>query len=816
MEPRFPKGITIRILAYLMLVALVPVLLLAGYLGWQQIDSAPVEATSSLANNWWLPLVCLAAATVTAFLLWQDLIRHVAMPLNDLIHVAEQLHAGNAQADFAIHGPAPIMRLAQTLQGIAQRLVLQQEELAVSTTVAQVMTSSAQPNDLLGSLAEHLADLVQATGCWILLQQGHEQPQVAARHGDYYAPHDIASLLHSEPSAIQIAMSGQRPLIIRDTNESPFVPAETGYADRSVMVLPLIVKEQTIGAAVLGDNRSPRDFSETDAERAMSIARQVAMAIENARLYDSAQRHLHDLSLLYQTSAAISATLDEQVVFDMATQAFAKVFDVDQCQLIVFDNQIWGQIVAEYSDQPGPGLRGLRLPVAGNALLEWVQENKRTLSILNVHSDPMLVGIVDSMALQEVKSLLALPLVSKGDAIGAIILHALSQPRAFNSEEISLAQTLANQIASVVQNARLYQQMSEEKRKFELAALSMGEGLIILDRDANLMFVNPQANTLLGINQTVLNLPLATVCPQPEMRDLLERREDTTDDIVIGEMQTTNGIRVRDLTLSLSPVRDEHNELQWWVMVIHDITRLKELDRLKSEFISTVSHELRTPLASIIGFAEMLLTQQPGQLTEIQDEFMNIIYTSAEHLLTLVNDLLDVSRMESGRFRLEKKPIQPYPIVHQVFSATKPAADQKKLQFALNADKNLPPVLADEQRLEQVLNNLVSNAIKFTDQGGKVSVTISQTDRHMRFAISDTGIGIPEEDMPKLFSKFYRSSQAVQKAIGGTGLGLYIARNIVESHGGQIEAKSKLGEGTTIWFSLPLHEPPGSPGKDII
>jgi len=189
----------------------------------------------------------------------------------------------------------------------------------------------------------------------------------------------------------------------------------------------------------------------------------------------------------------------------------------------------------------------------------------------------------------------------------------------------------------------------------------------------------------------------------------------------------------------------------------------------------------------------------------VQSEFVGIVYRSAEQLLALVNDLLDVSRLESGRFLLNPEPLDPADLVRRVQGSLQPLAEAKALRVRLEMPARLPLILVDPHRLEQVLTNLLSNAIKFTPEGGEVTVAVAEEGGKLRFAVTDTGIGIPAQDMERVFGRFYRSAESIRRAIGGTGLGLYIAKNIVESHGGEIGLESQEGQGTRVWFSLPVN-----------
>ena len=397
------------------------------------------------------------------------------------------------------------------------------KELSTFGRVGRIITSSLDLNTLLDDMANHLAEIADGTGCLIILLDPETQlPIPMAAYGEYYDDYHNLELDGGEPSAVMAAMSSQQPVVIRDMNNSSLVAPRLSHRrpDMSMLALPVIVKDRAIGVALVGDNRHIRDFYPDVIEMAVAVANQFAVAIENVRLYESTQRHLHDLSLLYQTSAAISTTLDEGTIFEMAIQAFTKVFDVEACRLIVFEDNMWAKLATETLTRSSrqAGITHIRL--MDNAVLESLAENRRPLAIGEEQRE-LLDSLREFGDIGDILSALVVPLVAKGDVIGCIILIT-GDARQFNAEEIGLAQTLANQIAGVIQNARLYGQMEEEKRKFELAALNIGEGLIILDREDTLLFANPQAQAMLGLGDSPsLGLPLTTLCPQPQMLELL-------------------------------------------------------------------------------------------------------------------------------------------------------------------------------------------------------------------------------------------------------------------------------------------------------
>jgi two-component system phosphate regulon sensor histidine kinase PhoR len=267
----------------------------------------------------------------------------------------------------------------------------------------------------------------------------------------------------------------------------------------------------------------------------------------------------------------------------------------------------------------------------------------------------------------------------------------------------------------------------------------------------------------------------------------------------------------RELMAYSAPIRDASGKLMGAVGILQDVSPLRaaerereRLEQLKAEFISNVSHELRTPLTASMGYTELLLSGGVGEVPEAQREFLQTIYESNQHLQWLVDDLLDVSRMESGRFELELGSVGLQEVVEAVAERMRPAAQDSGVELRPECEPDLPTVWGDARRLQQVLGNLLSNAVKYTPRGGLARICARRADEdHVLLEVSDTGMGIDPQDLPDLFQRFHRGRNAVDGNIPGTGLGLYIAKSIVESHGGRIEVESSLGCGTTFRVYLP-------------
>jgi signal transduction histidine kinase len=231
--------------------------------------------------------------------------------------------------------------------------------------------------------------------------------------------------------------------------------------------------------------------------------------------------------------------------------------------------------------------------------------------------------------------------------------------------------------------------------------------------------------------------------------------------------------------------------------------RLRELDRLKDEFIALVSHELRTPLTSIHGYLELVLDGGAGELAPDQQQFLTVVERNSRRLMQLVGDLLFMAQVEAGKLALDLEEVDLRQVLAECLEAAKPGADDNQIELVADLAET-PSMLGDRSRLAQVLDNLISNALKFTPTSGRVSVRVSRTGRDAVVEVADTGVGIPAEEQDRLFERFFRSSNATEQAIPGTGLGLTIAKTIVERHEGSIEIESAEGMGTTVRVRLPL------------
>ena len=355
-----------------------------------------------------------------------------------------------------------------------------------------------------------------------------------------------------------------------------------------------------------------------------------------------------------------------------------------------------------------------------------------------------------------------------------------------------------------------YQETLVEKKQTSAVLESIAEGLVVINNKGDVVMMNPAAERLLAVHQAErIGKPLLDNLQDSQLVSLVRGGPDEEREIVLNAKQDSTK---RILRASNAVISDENGRTVGMVAVLSDVTKQRELEQLKSEFLSTVSHELRTPIVAMQHSIAILADQVAGTLSEEQLKFVGVAQRNLERLNTLITDLLDLSKMEAKKMelRLETRPIGP--AIKAVCDSLEAWAGSKSITFVKRLPDDLPDATFDQARITQVLTNLIGNAIKFTPKQGRITVEAKRTETgEAEVSVSDTGVGIAKEDLPKLFSKFQQVGERAASDISGTGLGLAIAKEIVELHHGRIWAESERKQGARFAFTLPL-SPPSSAG----
>lgn len=358
-------------------------------------------------------------------------------------------------------------------------------------------------------------------------------------------------------------------------------------------------------------------------------------------------------------------------------------------------------------------------------------------------------------------------------------------------------------------------QVNYEKQKTERIIHEIADGVIMIDVAGRIVLINPAAmEQLLGKDRQAPE-DISAFTASPQLLEIFENPLESSAREV--EVRHANPRETRVFTTTAVPLMDEQGEFLGKVAVLHDVTSYKEVDRLKSEFISQVSHELRTPLTSIKGYIDNLKDGLAGVLTERQLGYLLRMSKNADHLVQLINDLLDVSRIESGKMSLSPTVFSMGELAREVINGLEGQAAGKRLTVELRDAADGVLLHGDRGKIDQVLSNLLDNAIKFTPAGGMITIALERDARFVTTTIRDTGIGIAAEEQSRIFERFYRVEQPSGDPANGTGLGLYISKTIVEMHGGILWVASEVGRGSEFSFVLPVHpdaalDPGDTPG----
>ena len=467
--------------------------------------------------------------------------------------------------------------------------------------------------------------------------------------------------------------------------------------------------------------------------------------------------------------------------------------------------------------------RSVELPLT-SLPSEWQLGKADSLLILKDLQAERTGAWVKMLVAPDMRSLIVAPLVATGAFMGLLVV-ASSHLEAFNPTHVRLFHSVLSQIATAIGNAEVYrlitrqaQEMGqmlrhqqEESTKNESILTSIADGVVVNNAKGKTIMVNPAAERILKMTGEQLIgqdfqafLSVFAAKGRDEAIAAMKALLNTSAAEVYQVFKTTLEIENRVIHAHLSPVQTQRDDFLGVVTVLRDITKEVEADRAKSEFVSNVSHELRTPMTAIKGYTDLLHSGAVGPINDNQTRFLSIIRNNADRLTALINDLLDISRVETGRVRFEPRPLQIGDVIADVVNALAVPAEAKRQTLIYEVVAGLPDVMGDRDRLNQVATNLVDNAIRYTPDGGKIEVRVYPVEGAVRVDVKDTGIGIAPDDMGRIFERFYRADDPVVQETTGTGLGLSIVKMFVEMHGGRVWVESNPGKGSTFTFILPM------------
>jgi PAS domain S-box-containing protein len=556
-------------------------------------------------------------------------------------------------------------------------------------------------------------------------------------------------------------------------------------------------------------NQEQKQHLEKMSERGDQIGQLIRSVLN---MQDSIATRIREQKTLLETSTAVVSSLDPQTVLERILEQVERLLDVRMSAIVALDEKR-GIFRARAS-------RGLSKrysqeltiqPTEPLSLTMRALHSKKPLQISDTETDPTFAKNLYRSRTEGFRAILSVPLNTQYAPPSALLVYK-HEPHVFTENEIQLAVSFANHAAMAIENAVLYSRsgtrLQEQTRRLEALVESLHDGLILSDLNGQVVYANHRIADLSGLTQEFLSgspadmvlMRIIEKAPEPDsirhvIQYLLESSGGYRTEITLIHFGQTIHLRLQTFE-----VTDAHNVPIGHGLILQDITADRELDRMRSGLVSTVSHELRTPLAAIKGYASTLLADDVEWDKESQKEFLTIISDEVDRLSNLVNDLLDLSRIETGNLRLSRNECQLDDLIQR---AAERAQVQSSNQFEVQLEPDLPTLYADAQRLETVLRNLIENAVKYAGPEAQIRVAVKHQDNSLVFRVTDDGPGIPAEESQRVFASFYRINDDLTRLATGTGLGLAICQGLVRAHGGDIWVEPKE-KGACIAFSIPL------------
>jgi PAS domain S-box-containing protein len=594
----------------------------------------------------------------------------------------------------------------------------------------------------------------------------------------------------------------QQPLIVGETDSVELVHAALpARGVHSLIAVPLLVEDRTIGVLRVG-SAEPDRFTADDTRVLELAADRIALAVNQSALYEAAARASARLELLAEASDVLASPLDVDATLERLAELLVPgLADLCAIHLLGDDGAIRSVAVVHRDPDKMEWLRrhAREHPydaAASTAVPEIIRSGRPELfvEVTAERIERLVAERPDQEALlRELvgASAIAAPLATRDRTFGTLTLVVEDSGRRYGEEDFAFARELARRTAVAVDNALLFRRAEERGRAARILE-SVGDGVFLVS-DGIVRFWNEAAAAITGLAPgEVLERPAADAIPGWSLIEPL---------VPPGGPSQTMPLQLgsREAWLSISGVGLDEGT----VYAFRDLTEERALEELRADFVATVSHELRTPLAAIYG-AAMTLRRDDVELDETQRTgLLGVVASEADRLARTVNDILWASRLDVGTLSVAIGSCDPAALVESVIAAQRTHLPPR-IELALETAATLPDVAADGDKVRQVLVNLVDNAVKYSPEGGRVTLTVTRRGTHVRFAVSDEGLGIPYADQRRIFDKFYRLDPQLTRGVGGTGLGLYISRELVRRMNGRIWVRSTPGRSSTFYVELPV------------
>ena len=685
------------------------------------------------------------------------------------------------------------IHVARLLRDNERRIAQQAAFFRIAAMLGQSLSLSAT----LDALAQAATDAVGGDSAAVLMPRGRELELTASVRLPEQLAAGLAAGLPEAARCLATAAEDGRALAAPqlagdDRFDAPWHALMGEAGVRALLAVPVASpRADGRGLAIVFFARE-RFFTDEDLDVARHLADAARGALERSELFE-AERTARALSQqLARTGSVLATELDPAAVLDEVVQQAPVLIGADACAVVTLDEE--ELVVSAAFGEGTEDAVGTRISTTA-WLSGDVFQSRAPVAVDNAAADPRLAG-ADQLVAAGYSAYLGVPLSgSEGTPAGVLAVYS-RRPRTWRQEEIEALQALAGNTSAALANAELYSRVSLEKERSVAILANIADGIVAVDRDGSVVLWNAAAEQITGVPQEEA---IGHTTTQVLQRDL----ESGDDQAPVGQrlVSILRGGEEVWLSLSEAVMRDPLGAVAGRIFAFRDISADRMVEQVKSDFVAAVSHELRTPLTSIYGFAETLLRQDIPFGEEDRRTFLGYIASESERLTEIVDQLLNVARLDAGDLQVELGRIDVGSVVSEVVETVDAGNGHR---FEIDLPEEPLAAEADPDKVRQVFSILVENALRYSPQGGTVTVGARRNADRVEVRVVDEGMGIPASEREWIFRKFYRAESAARDGAAGTGLGLFIAKELVNAMGGRIWVDSTEGEGSSFAFELPV------------
>ncbi|MFO7536630.1 MAG: GAF domain-containing protein [Chloroflexota bacterium] len=685
--------------------------------------------------------------------------------------------------------------LAEQLRRVKAETSRQHQEIETLFNIGKAITSLLNVNKVLERVLEAATELTNAESSMIWLSDENEKETYLQGYNRQNTTTADTAQNFVEDVLVQEVMKKGQP-VRKSAFSGDGIRLRTGLFARAVLYVPLKLRGFTMGVLGVTNSTTLHSFSRRDEFLLAFLADYAAIALENSRVFQAADKALagglDELNTLIEITRTITSSLDLDEVIRLTIKQVHDSWHIEASSLWLLDEKNQHLMVLANVGTPKEILSKFKVPV-GKGFVGHVAQTERWLYTNDVENHPLHYRDVDATTKFETRSILCVPLLSRGRVIGVLqLLNKLNGD--FDDQDVERAISIGAAVAIAVTNALLYKEAETRKRHLEVTLEHNDSPILITDEKDRLLLLNQQARSLFNLTEDALGRPIAELSQLSALTLLLlgqtEKAESFNKDITMPD---------GTIWLPHLATIPKHGR----ILMLQDITKLRELDKAKDHFVASVSHDMRAPLHSIMGFADGL--SDIGPLTQEQTVFVDRIINGAKQMVDVVDGLLELAHIHSAAWSYEAFDLLQ--LVREVVDEFQVQAMERQIKLKLSVlSKPAGPVQGASTQLRRAISNLIDNAIKYSMANQQVEVQVATESETVLVTVVDEGRGIVASDLPHIFDKFYRGRNS--NGQGGVGLGLAVVQSIVQAHNGVVWVESNEKQcGSRFFVRLPFVQP---------